>query len=328
MQNLDSEQVATLVQVAHLYYKDNLSQREIADKLGVSRSLIALYLQKAREQQIVRIEIINPQDSSAGLALELRNRAHIEDVIVVPHGHMTQELTRRAIAAAAAQYLDGQLEDGDTLGLGWGRTTARLVELLAPTRPRDIDVVPLLGESSYTSAYTQMNQLVLQTAQHFNGRPHFLLAPMMVGSKVLRDLLMEDMAVRSVAQKWDQLTIAVFGIGLVTPTSGMIVYIGEENLPTFRERGAVGDVCVHYFNAAGEFIDNELMHRLIGVSVQQLSTARCRVAVATGVEKAAAVMGALRTGLITALVVDAQLAQAVIDMLEPEEAGGANGATR
>jgi DNA-binding transcriptional regulator LsrR (DeoR family) len=41
--------VATLVQVAHLYYDENLSQQEIADRLNVSRSSIAQYLQQATE---------------------------------------------------------------------------------------------------------------------------------------------------------------------------------------------------------------------------------------------------------------------------------------
>ena len=316
MQTMESEQIATLVQVANLYYKENLSQREIADKLGVSRSLIALYLQKAREQQIVRIEIINPQDSAAGLALELRRRTNLEQVIVVPHGHMTQELTRRAIAAAAAQYLETQLQDGDVLGLGWGRTTTRVVELLAPTKPRDVDVVPLQGESSYTSSYTQINQLVLQTAQQFSGRPHFLLAPMIVGSQTLRDLLLQDTAILPITHKWEQLTIALFGIGMLLPAPGMVVYIGEEHLPIVRDLGAIGDVCAHYFNADGVFLDSDLETRMIVASVEQLRRARCRLAVATGVEKAPAVIGAIRTGLISTLVADAQLAQAIIERLQ------------
>ena len=52
-----------LVQIAHLYYDENLSQQEIASRLDVSRSLIAQYLQHAREAGIVRIQIIDPADT-------------------------------------------------------------------------------------------------------------------------------------------------------------------------------------------------------------------------------------------------------------------------
>jgi transcriptional regulator with XRE-family HTH domain len=44
----DSDTIATLVQVAQLYYNQNKSQQEIADQLGVSRSLIALLKQSER----------------------------------------------------------------------------------------------------------------------------------------------------------------------------------------------------------------------------------------------------------------------------------------
>ena len=47
-----SQMQSTLVQVAHLYYNENLSQQKIADYLGVSRSLIAQYLKNARETGI------------------------------------------------------------------------------------------------------------------------------------------------------------------------------------------------------------------------------------------------------------------------------------
>ena len=69
-----SELTATLVQVATLYYEDNESQQEIADQFGVSRSLIALYLKHAREQNIVRIQIVNPQDQCEDLALALQDK--------------------------------------------------------------------------------------------------------------------------------------------------------------------------------------------------------------------------------------------------------------
>ena len=79
----------------------------------------------------------------------------------------------RAIAGAASKYLEQNVSDSDILGMAWGRTITRLVQLLAPSVPRDIDVVPLMGERGYTGTYSQINQIVLQTAQSFNGRPYF-----------------------------------------------------------------------------------------------------------------------------------------------------------
>jgi deoxyribonucleoside regulator len=61
-----------LVEVAHLYYDENFSQQDIADRLGFSRSSIAHYLQHARETGIVRIEIVDPENACVELEAELR----------------------------------------------------------------------------------------------------------------------------------------------------------------------------------------------------------------------------------------------------------------
>jgi len=57
--SIENHMRGTLVQVARLYHEGGLSQQEIADRLGVSRSLIAQYLQRAKEAGIVRIQIVD-----------------------------------------------------------------------------------------------------------------------------------------------------------------------------------------------------------------------------------------------------------------------------
>jgi len=309
--NLDSVQIATLVQIARLYYEDNLSQQEIADQLGVSRSLIALHLKKAREQNIVRIEIIDPQDECEDLALALKDKTGVRKVTVV-RSSTSPALTRRALGGAVARYLESRLQDGDLIGFGWGRTIMEVVDLLAPSRPRKIQVVPLLGESSYTGSYTQMNQIVLQVAKAFGGQPYFLLAPMLVGSRELRDALLSDEVARDVAERWERLNIACVGIGSLPPTPGQILYIGEENVRCFLEDGAVGDICARYFNIRGEMLFSPLNERLVGISPESLRKARTLIAVAGGVEKARAVIGALCATLVTDLFIDEELGKELL----------------
>jgi len=68
----------TLVQVANLYYKENLSQQKIADRVGVSRSLIAQYLQRARETGVVKIHISDPDNACENLMSSLKKETGIE----------------------------------------------------------------------------------------------------------------------------------------------------------------------------------------------------------------------------------------------------------
>jgi len=306
------DELATLVEVARLYYEENLSQQEIADRLNVSRSLIALYIKKARKQGIVQIQIRDPQNVFQSLALKLQEHYRLKYVEVVSSAHLSSVLTRRALGNAVAQYLDRHLQDGDVLGLAWGRTILEVVNLLAPSKPRNIDVVPLLGESSYTGSYTQLNQMVLQAARAFNGTPYFLLVPMLVSSKELRDALLRDPITKDVSMRWEHISFACVGIGTVPPVEDQIVYIGKENISDLIQGEAVGDICARYFNAQGRFLDSKFDERMIGISLDQLRRAKNVLAVAAGVEKSRAVRGALRSRLITHLFVDEALAQVLL----------------
>jgi DNA-binding transcriptional regulator LsrR (DeoR family) len=305
---------ATLVQVAHMYYEQNLSQQEVAETMGVSRSLIALYLKKARDQGIVKIEVNNPQDTCEDLALILQAKTSLSRVVVVPSSHNSAALTRRAIAGALARHLESTLKDGDCLGIGFGRTMAEVADLLVPSKGRDIDVVPLMGESSsgLIGTYSQVNLHVLKIARNFNGTPHFLLAPLLVQSENLHDLLMKDEGIAPVAAYWNHLTHICLGIGTLPPIAGEIVYIGEENLRIFQDAGGIGDVCSRYFDQRGRFIENPIYNRMIGIQVDQMRKAAHFMAVASGTEKAAATAGLLRNNVVTDLFVDEDLARAIL----------------
>jgi DNA-binding transcriptional regulator LsrR (DeoR family) len=137
----------------------------------------------------------------------------------------------------------------------------------------------------------------------------------MVNSPTSRNLLLEDEVVRSVAHYWDGLTHACIGIGTLPPVTGEVIYIGEENLGEFEQAGGVGDVCCRYFNAQGQFLDAPIYDRFVGILPEQLRKAKHVLAVASSPEKARATASLLRSGLITELFVDEDLARAILGFL-------------
>lgn len=305
----------TLVQVARLYFEENMSQREIANRLGVSRSLIAQYLQRARDAGIVHIQIIDQDNACTDLAAELQNETGVGQAMVVPNPHVSQELANRAVASVAADFLTGHLREGDRFGLGWGRTTNLVVDLLKPPHLLGIDVLPLMGESGHSDLHSQMNQLVVRAAEHLHATPHFLSLPMVVSTPQLRNSLMEEVGISNVIGLWDQVSLGCIGIGVVPPVTGMVVYVGEEHLPRLIDAGAVGDMCGIYFDRKGHIIENGLEDRIISASYDQLKRIDCLTAVAYGVDKAEAVLGALRTGLISTLIIDQKMAEKILARL-------------
>ncbi len=308
----ETAKLGTLVQIARLYYEENLSQQEIAERLEVSRSLIALYLQNAREAGIVRVKIVDPTNNCVGLASALKKQTGVRQVTVVPNPRGLQALTLRAVAGAAADHLNESLADGATFGIAWGRSTAMMAELLTRTEARRVDVLPLLGESGHSVLHSQMNQLVMQAAQRLGAKAHFLSLPMIVSSAQLRDALVKEDGIRDIISQWDRIDIACVGIGVVPPVPGMVAYIGDEALPRLIKDGAVGDICGVYFDYDGRIIKSGFEDRMIAAGIKQLKAAGSVMAVAYGDDKAAAVVGALRTGLITNLFIDQSMAERIL----------------
>ena len=127
----------------------------------------------------------------------------------------------------------------------------------------------------------------------------------------------EALGIRDVVDLWGRVNLACVGIGVVPPVPGMVVYIGQEHLPRLIETGAVGDICGIYYDRAGKIVESGLEARMIAADVKQLKGIDCLTAVACGIDKAVAVEGALRTGLISALFIDQAMAEQVIAAFDP-----------
>ncbi len=79
-----------------------------------------------------------------------------------------------------------------------------------------------------------------------------------------------------------------------------------------RRLGAVGDVCVRYFDADGVPIQTPLNDRVIGMELDQLRRVKRSVGIAGGKRKLAAIRGAVRGGFINVLITDLFTAQALV----------------
>ncbi|MBK8047860.1 MAG: hypothetical protein IPK16_12450 [Anaerolineales bacterium] len=142
-----------------------------------------------------------------------------------------------------------------------------------------------------------------------------MLAPLMVGTKELHDALLADEVAKAVADRWQRLDIAVVGIGALPAVPGQIVYLGEANVGIYLTYGAVGDMVARHYGMDGAPICTDLDDRILGPTLDQLSRVKTVVAVAGGMDKTKAIIGALHTKLITDLFMDQDLAQSVLDEL-------------
>ncbi|AYG62022.1 sugar-binding transcriptional regulator [Rhizobium jaguaris] len=294
--------------VAKLHYESDMSQVDIAKKLGLSTATVSRLLQKARSAGIVRIEVIDlspSEDLSAALVdgLKLRTAA----VIDTPSSNVLAALA----PPVGSMLQQAGLRSGSTLGIGWGRAV-REVTLAGLPRLPGIVTTALNGGMQQAAPHFQINEFVRLAAEQMGGIPHFLHAPY-ISSSELRDAFLADPTVQQVTSLWDKLDAAIVGVGLThaaNPSEATAALPGEKALSH-----AAGDVLRHYVTEAGEILHWDGEERMIAASPQQLRQVPLCIAVAATPAKAAGIIGAARSGMINALVTDANTAQAVLDRL-------------
>ncbi|WP_217576531.1 sugar-binding transcriptional regulator [Mesorhizobium sp. GbtcB19] len=294
--------------VAKLHYEAEMSQVDIARRLGVSTATISRLLQRARAEGIVRIEvldIVTPEAVTTQLVegLGLRDAAIVETPAA---GALT------ALAAPLGGLLkQAELSAGSVVAIGWGRAIREVIRAGLPRIP-GVLTVAATGGMQQQAPHFQINEFVRLAAEEFGGTPHFIHAPYLPSSE-LREVFLADAAIHDAVALWDRTDIAIVGVGLPHAINAP-----EASAATLSEQAlvqAAGDVLRHYFDADGALISWEGESRMIAMSPDQLRAVPLVIGVASGPEKAKAIIGAARARLISALVTDTKTAQAILERL-------------
>jgi deoxyribonucleoside regulator len=100
-----------------------------------------------------------------------------------------------------------------------------------------------------------------------------------------------------------------------------------DEIARLRSQGAVGDVLGNYVDIEGRMVASPHQSRLVALTVDHLRRIGTVVAVVSEPEKPRAILGILRAGVISVLVVDEDNARAVLDLAagEPAARGRAGG---
>jgi DNA-binding transcriptional regulator LsrR (DeoR family) len=83
-------------------------------------------------------------------------------------------------------------------------------------------------------------------------------------------------------------------------------------LDLLRARGALGDICLRFFDEQGQRVMTPLDERVIGIRPEQLRMVARSVGIAGGQRKHEAIRGALAGGWINVLITDLGTAEALI----------------
>lgn len=298
----EADQISLMVRAAELYYELGLTQEQVASHMNVSRPTVSRLLRQARDQDIVRITIVNPQSRASALQRRLVEQWGLHDAIVVPTTMTRGELLLQKLGEVGARYLERHLPVGVHLGIGLGRTVYQLVHSLDGVSPNP-KVVPLCGGTVFSESAYHVNEIGRVAAQRLNGYCYYLHAPAEASNAQVYEALLADDSVAEVIDLWDRLDWAVIGIGAAqfAETPEFQAYVQR-----MMRDGLVpvADICHTLVDARGVPCVPTHDTHVIAVALDQLRMTKRVVAIAGGVHKAEAMRAALRTGVIDVLLTD------------------------
>lgn len=304
-----SQELRLIARVAQMYYSEGLKQAEISTRLHISQATISRLLKKAEQEHIVRITVVPPSGTYPDLEQALRERYGVAEVIVADCSEDREEAILAGIGDAAAHYLETTLGDGEVIGISsWSASLLRMVNSIHPLkRTRAERVVQILGGMGNPAVQVHATQLTIRLAQLTGGEPQLLPAQGVAGSTAARLVMLGDSYVRATMAHFRRVTIALVGIGALEP-SVMLANSGNvftaDELHDLAARGAVGDICMRFYDRDGVPLGGALDERVIAMSLDELKAVPRVVGVAGGGRKVAAIRGALLGRHIGVLITD------------------------
>ena len=121
--------IVFLIKAAELYYRDGLSQQEIAKKLHTSRTSISRALIQARNEGYVQIRIQYPEQSDLALERKLEEKYGLTEALIAVPAY--EQSSDQEVAFQAVDYILRVLKKNMVFGMTWGRAMHEFVEQLA-----------------------------------------------------------------------------------------------------------------------------------------------------------------------------------------------------
>ncbi len=294
------------------YYVDNMTQKEIAEQLGISRMRVVKLLSRAKDEGIVQFKINRNAEVRVGLEEALMNRFQLKDVFIVPS---TKENTNDNIAKGAAQYLEDKIEENALINFGYGDTISRTINHLIYSLDKPISLVTLSGGVSH---YTNSIKLGTHSRPTSSINPtfHVLPAPLLASTPDVAEILMNEKSVKNILQMTKVSKMSIVGIGAVTDNATIFKYniANDSDLTLLQMQGAVGDILSQFYDKDGKIIESEIHNKLVSVTLDSLRDSQETIGVAGGKEKLQAIYSALVGGYLNILITDEDTAQGLLEL--------------
>lgn len=302
-----------LIEIAHLYYDEDLTQQQIAKKMNMSRSLVSKLLAKAKKVGVVEVivhsEIVHPYK-------EIEDR--LRKVFGLNYVKVTDsegDPSNNSMYRETVRYLTMRLSDCKYIVVSASKTIRNIAEQLSTSQTfPEVTFVPAsggLGELRWENN-ANINASIL--AQKYGAKYQQFYSPIVVDSMETKKLLCAQPFIKNVLNNGRRADIALVGIG----GSYQRFELEESYLQELKtdygldENQVRGDMSFNYYNHKGQIIDCKWNNLLMGLSLEDYKKIPEVLCVVNEIDKAESLYVAAKRHLITSLITNISVAKRVL----------------
>ncbi|MFV0426198.1 MAG: sugar-binding transcriptional regulator [Beutenbergiaceae bacterium] len=315
-----SDRYDQMYRAATEYYIQGVTMDGIARELGVSRSTVSRLLAQARETGLVRISIADSAGAKSPVARALAQAFDIRVHLVPVRASATINARFDRVAQHGAGLLTEVVADNQLIGVAWGVTLAAVTRHLPRRALTGSMIVQLNGGANQMTSGVPYTRAIMQSiGEAFDSEVVLFPVPAFFDYPETKRAMWRERSVRHVLDLQSSLDIAIFGVGSLTGAVPSHVYAGgyleEQERRALRQDAVVGDICTVLLREDGSYTDIAANQRASGLNPAELARVPRRLCVVADPQRAPAVVGALRAGVVTDLVIDERTARATLRRL-------------
>lgn len=314
------EEERFLARVAWACYVEEMTQGEVAERLGVTRLRVNKALSEARRRGLVRVSFSTAFAPCLALEAALVGRFGLRRAYVAPAPQRAEDV-QLMVGTALGHLLTETLADPAVrlFGMSWGNTLNIATRFVAPLDRPDLEIVSVMGGLTQGSDLNSF-EITTRLADLCNARHSYFTAPLYAGSAETRDVILGLDVFRAVLDKIRSADALAMAAGDMSRRS-LLMRDGlpaDVSMAELIEAGAVGDVLGWVLDASGRPLDHPINERVIGIRLDDLRAIPDVILAAGGPHKVAVIRAVLGLGVIDTLVTDEATARTLTGA-DPEE---------
>ncbi len=305
-----------------------IGRRKIASVLGIGEKVIRNEINDLKDHKLVNIlnqgmyisdegidvlkksaEIIHLIKGHSDDEIQLADKLGIKKVIIASVSTQNDQLIMQETAKHAAKYIKTILKADSIIGVTGGATMASVAKATSQTnlKSKNITVVPARGGLG-ADAETQANTVAVTLAERINGVYRLLHITENL-SKELYASLIEHPEIKEVVSYMNNIDTFLFGIGRADVMAKRRSF-SEDKITELGEKGAVAEAFGYYFDMNGEIIE---CTNTVGITYEKYLDLKNIVGIASGEQKADAIIAISKLNPNLVLVIDEELANRVLE---------------